>query len=103
MIMFELASRRLPFYDNDWTAFRVQAEVLGGARPALPPTVAPPDGFVALMEACWAGNSRDRPNFGQILAALGNIDASTGGDACVPSDGRDIASTLSDATQSCSL
>ena len=75
IVMFEIASDELPFYDNDWSAFEVQTEVKAGVRPALPPSATPPDGFVALMEACWAGNPRERPDFGQILAALGEIDA----------------------------
>ena len=64
-----------------------------------------PDGYRALMEACWAGNPHGRPDFAQVLAALNGIDAATAGGAGGVGQSSDAESfaASSDASQSRSL
>lgn len=104
MVMFEIATGELPFYDNEWTAFEVRTEVTAGARPALPPSVTLPDGYVALMEACWAGNPHDRPTFGEVLGALDQMELLEVGEGAPPmADNAESVVMLSEVSQSRSL
>ena len=70
MVLFEIATRKLPFFDNNWSTRRLQDEVESGARPNIPedPTLPPP--YLQLMQRCWAHEARSRPTFAQAVGEL---------------------------------
>ncbi|CAM9154846.1 unnamed protein product [Pylaiella littoralis] len=66
VVLYEMFARSPPWegHENLDVAFRV----CSGERMAVPPRVDPP--IACLMNKCWDGNSRLRPDFASILTAL---------------------------------
>ena len=73
------------------------AKVAEGVRPDLPGGVAPPAGYAALMQRCWAAEWRERPLFAEIVPELEGIDPETGG------EDRESVASSSEASQTRSL
>jgi serine/threonine protein kinase len=98
LILWELATWELPF--EQFTQFQIILNVgEKGCRPEIPDPSSPllrggdfPGyaDYVALMEACWAQNPKDRPGFDQIIAMLRKIVVGLG------SDGGQTAPVLSE-------
>lgn len=78
IVLHELLTWQLPFGPaNPW---HLVAHVLAGGRLDIPPREALPgpdtvqfgglDGYIALMQQCWAQAQEERPNFQQVVQEL---------------------------------
>lgn len=68
MILYELESGQLPFYEEDLDGEQVMKAVLAGERPKIP--VHCNDIIKKLIHACWNHNPEERPTFEQIIKEL---------------------------------
>ena len=77
IIMWELIGRAVPFseYEIAQSAFTYQLEdaIIGGLRPTVPEGQFCPHGWIALMEACWSGDPKARPQFEDISKRIRRI------------------------------
>ncbi len=74
----EILTGQIPFRDNK--TFRdIQRRIMEGLRPTLPASLPPK--LVSLIERCWDGDPRRRPNFSEIcenLTSLKSVHTITG-------------------------
>ena len=74
MVMYEVFSRELPFYDvEDASAFDLLNMVAAGDRPSIPADCDAPSGYISLMEMCWSADPRDRPDFAKVISVLDQL------------------------------
>merc|ERR1712000_41900 len=80
IIMWELIMRQKPFdeYEIARSEFTYQLEdaIVGGLRPTIPADSNCPSQFKELMERCWDGDPKRRPQFQEICKILAVIRAS---------------------------
>ncbi|KAH3731811.1 Serine/threonine-protein kinase STY46 [Pelomyxa schiedti] len=69
LILWELITGKLPFYDLDGTPASMHAAK--GKRPEMPSDCHPQ--WAELIQLCWQDNPSRRPNFGQILETLSTL------------------------------
>jgi len=68
IIMWEMLTCETPF--NDMTnPYEIMRDVEAGLRPQIPYHNAPKE-YIKLMQACWSGEEKDRPDFDVILETL---------------------------------
>lgn len=72
MILYELLTRQLPFFDCNMSLKQVLAHMQRDPefRPALPPDNECPAKYVDVVELCWADCPEDRPSFPEVLTAI---------------------------------
>mmetsp|Transcript_24869 Transcript_24869/g.48934 ORF Transcript_24869/g.48934 Transcript_24869/m.48934 type:complete len:905 (-) Transcript_24869:80-2794(-) len=75
IILWEIASRRLPYSDNgDESIFTVLLKILKGARPGLSGLEYPSEEiklrFESLMTRCWSQDISQRPQFAEVLEEI---------------------------------
>lgn len=75
MVLWELTTRKIPWYDirTQETEFFLELNraLQSGRRPTIPDdVVARFPSFVAVLEACWAGDPADRPDFSHVANDL---------------------------------
>jgi serine/threonine protein kinase len=77
IIMWELVVRKKPFseYDiaNSEFTYQLEDAIVGGLRPSVP--VDCPSGYAELMQACWDGDPKRRPQFEEIIRRLRKINS----------------------------
>ncbi|GES82587.1 kinase-like domain-containing protein [Rhizophagus clarus] len=61
MIMYEVASGKIPYYNEDINPIKI----IQGSRPELPP--ATPFIYTELMKSCWDSDPKERPNAGYLV------------------------------------
>ena len=80
IIMWELIGRTKPFdeYDIAQSSFTYQLEdaIIEGLRPTIPKGMECPPEYVKLMERCWDGDPKARPQFEEIYKQVHRIRAS---------------------------
>jgi serine/threonine protein kinase len=64
MIMYEIASGKVPFYHIDINPINI----IKGSRPKLPP--ATPPTYIQLMKSCWDSDPKKRPSASFLVKAL---------------------------------
>ncbi|GBB95735.1 hypothetical protein RclHR1_02600004 [Rhizophagus clarus] len=62
MIMYEIASGKVPFYHTDVNP----VNIVQGSRPNLPPVT--PAVYIQLMESCWDADPRKRPTASYLIS-----------------------------------
>lgn len=66
IIMWEIATRRLPFEGENFT--NVAFNVIGGKRPQVPLTL--PDAFAGFMRSCWHQKPGKRPSAEELCCTI---------------------------------
>ena len=79
IILWELVGREVPFSEyeiakSDFT-YLLEDAIIEGLRPTIPEGQFCPPGFISLMEDCWSGDPKARPQFEEICKRLRRIDA----------------------------
>lgn len=74
IIMWELIGRAKPFSEyavaqSDFT-YQLEDAIIEGLRPTVPEGMNCPPAYVALMEACWDGDPKGRPQFESICKQI---------------------------------
>ena len=65
MLIWAMAAGEVPWRSLQLGSWKLTAAVLDGARPALP---ACSEVLRALIQACWAQEAADRPDFQEVVA-----------------------------------
>ncbi|KLO14151.1 kinase-like protein, partial [Schizopora paradoxa] len=73
MVVYELLTRRLPFYELKIDV-RVSLAIMGGRLPSQPLSLDDGDGKLlwSICQECWRRNPTDRPNIASICGRLTN-------------------------------
>ena len=70
ILMWTVWTQKLPYSDlRVKNPFQLMVRVTGGYRPPIPSDVMPASAS-ALMQRCWTGDPKDRPDFDEILKEL---------------------------------
>ncbi|CAI2185979.1 1790_t:CDS:1 [Funneliformis geosporum] len=73
MIMWELSSLNLPFYDKPHDAQLIM-ELCGGSRPEI--VIETPDAYVSLMKRCWHSDPSKRPTAEELVYITDELSSS---------------------------
>ncbi len=71
MVLFEIGTQTLPWaleFPRQLFVSKLAEILPQGQRPQLPPAVALPAAYVALMSSCWETDPARRPRFVDIVA-----------------------------------
>eukprot|EP00040_Diaphanoeca_grandis_P036859 m.237203 g.237203 ORF g.237203 m.237203 type:complete len:1290 (-) comp33701_c0_seq1:4-3873(-) len=72
MVMYEIATRGLPFPQCDeMSPNEFREYVTHGGRPQIPQTI--PESFKEMMEACWSPEATKRPSFRDLSVQIGKL------------------------------
>src|SRR5688572_14069079 len=70
MIMWELMTGRVPFWDQD-DDMKLSIEICNGLRPPIVTNA--PDGYIGLMQECWHADPNKRPTSDYLKNELSSI------------------------------
>ena len=70
IIMWELATRQIPYANNGVEHYALRDLICTGLRPSLPTVHDMPDKFYALMHECWAMAPAARPTAHSLRGTL---------------------------------
>eukprot|EP00735_Rhodelphis_limneticus_P001445 TRINITY_DN12065_c0_g1::TRINITY_DN12065_c0_g1_i1::g.9651::m.9651 TRINITY_DN12065_c0_g1::TRINITY_DN12065_c0_g1_i1::g.9651 ORF type:complete len:649 (-),score=91.47,sp/Q54Y55/SHKC_DICDI/39.78/7e-52,Pkinase_Tyr/PF07714.12/9.2e-57,Pkinase/PF00069.20/6.9e-53,APH/PF01636.18/2.5e+03,APH/PF01636.18/4.9e+03,APH/PF01636.18/0.77,APH/PF01636.18/3.4e+03 TRINITY_DN12065_c0_g1_i1:44-1966(-) len=71
MVLWEIATREIPWQKEQKGGSLVPALVVNGDRPDLPPDA--PNEYLALIQKCWAQKPDQRPTFNDIVKEIEKI------------------------------
>ena len=81
MLLWSIASLEPPY--AGMRTPDAMCAIRGGERPP-PPAVPCPEGWLALVSACWAPDATSRPSIGQCRRVLDSLDAAIEADGVPP-------------------
>jgi len=67
IVLYEIATRLLPYQDIDVNQFRLRSMIEAGDRPEIPAGIPVPSHYSRLMHSCWQGTAGLRPTFSKIV------------------------------------
>lgn len=73
MIMYEVATRKLPFFDFEFeNLYELERLVSNGGRPTLDIGNCP-EQFASIMQQCWQSEPSARPSFTDLSRSLPEV------------------------------